>query len=55
MRIEYPGAIYHVINREDRREAIFRDDGGCDDFLETLAGACEKTGFQVASCCIGMR
>ena len=23
--VEYPGAIYHVMNRGDRREAIFRD------------------------------
>ncbi len=26
LRIEYPGAIYHVINRGDRREAIFQND-----------------------------
>jgi hypothetical protein len=26
LRIEYPGAIYHVLNRGDRREDIFRDD-----------------------------
>ena len=25
-RIEYSGAIYHVINRSDRRENIFEDD-----------------------------
>ena len=24
--IEYPGAIYHVMNRGDRREFIFKDD-----------------------------
>jgi hypothetical protein len=24
LRIEYPGAIYHVLSRGDRREAIFR-------------------------------
>ena len=24
-RIEYPGAIYHVMNRGDRREPIFHD------------------------------
>jgi len=22
LRVEYPGAIYHVINRGDRREAV---------------------------------
>jgi hypothetical protein len=26
LRMEYPGAIYHLMNRGDRREAIFRDD-----------------------------
>ena len=26
VRIEYEGAIYHVLNRGDRREAIFHDD-----------------------------
>ena len=26
LRIQYPGAIYHVMNRGDRREAIFKDD-----------------------------
>ena len=25
LRIEYPGAIYHVMNRGDRREPIFRN------------------------------
>jgi hypothetical protein len=36
MRIEYPGAIYHVLSRGDRREAVFLDDGDCHDFLKTL-------------------
>ena len=26
LRIEYPGVIYHVLNRGDYREAIFRDE-----------------------------
>ena len=26
LRVEYPGAIYHVMNRGDRRELIFHDD-----------------------------
>jgi hypothetical protein len=24
--IQYPGAIYHVMSRSDRREAVFEDD-----------------------------
>ena len=39
LRIEYPGAIYHVMNRGDRREPIFRDDLDHEKFLATLAGA----------------
>jgi len=26
LRIQYPGAIYHAMNRGDRWEAIFEDD-----------------------------
>jgi putative transposase len=26
IRVEYPGAIYHVLSRGDRREDIFLDD-----------------------------
>jgi putative transposase len=26
VRIEYPGAVYHLMNRGDGREAIFRND-----------------------------
>ena len=28
LRVEYEGAIYHVMNRGDRREPIFVDDEG---------------------------
>ena len=34
LRIEYPGAIYHVLSRGDRREAIFRHDADRKLFLE---------------------
>jgi len=26
LRVEYPGAVYQVMSRGDRREPIFRDD-----------------------------
>ena len=26
LRIQYPGAIYHILSRGDRREPIFKDD-----------------------------
>jgi REP element-mobilizing transposase RayT len=47
VRVEYPGAIYHVMNRGDRREPIFKDDADRQRFVETLAEACAKTGWQV--------
>jgi REP element-mobilizing transposase RayT len=52
LRVQYPGAIYHVMNRGDRREPIFKDDQDRRLFLTTLAEACEKTGWQVHSLCL---
>jgi hypothetical protein len=34
------------MSRGDRREDIFLDDVDRQDFLKTLAEACQKTGFQ---------
>ena len=47
LRMEYPGAIYHVMNRGDRRESIFLSDSDRRLFLETLAQTCEKTNWPV--------
>ncbi len=47
VRIEYPGAIYHVMARGDRREAIVADDEDRRTFVKTLGQACERTGFRV--------
>jgi len=47
LRVEYPGAIYHVMNRGDRRDLIFMDDADRQRFVETLGEACAKTGWQV--------
>jgi len=47
LRVEYPGALYHVMNRGDHREPVFRDDRDRQCFVETLGEACQKTGWQV--------
>ena len=52
LRIQYPGAIYHVMNRGDRREPIFKDDRDRIRFVETLAEACGKTAWQVHAYCL---
>jgi REP element-mobilizing transposase RayT len=40
------------MSRGDRREAIFLDDVDRQDFLKTLAEACQKTGCQVHAYCL---
>ncbi len=52
LRVEYPGAIYHVMSRGDRREDVFLDDVDRQDFLKTLAEACQKSGWQVHAYCL---
>jgi hypothetical protein len=47
MRVEYPGAICHVMDRGDRREDIFVKDIDRQDFLKTLAEA-----WQVQAYCL---
>ena len=45
-RVPYSGAVYHVLNRGDRREDIFQSDNDWRLFLETLGQAFEKTDRQ---------
>lgn len=52
LRVEYPGAIYHVMNRGDRREAIFKNDGDRERFLETLGETCARTNWQIHAYCL---
>jgi putative transposase len=52
LRVEFPGAIYHVMNRGNRRESIFHDDSDRQHFLDTLAESCAKTGWQVQAYCL---
>lgn len=44
LRIEYPGALYHILSRGNERGAIFRDDKDHTIFLETLRESAEITG-----------
>ncbi len=52
LRIQYEGAIYHVMNRGDRREDIFHDDSDRQLFLRTLGEACARTGWQIHAYCL---
>ncbi|CAN5551700.1 hypothetical protein BH20VER3_BH20VER3_16770 [soil metagenome] len=52
LRIEYPGAIYHVLSRGDRREPIVRDDVDRKLWLDLLAKTCGRTGWEMHAYCL---
>src|ERR1039458_7087460 len=47
LRIEFAGALYHVMARGNQRQVVFRDDRDHARFLETLGEACQKTGWRI--------
>ena len=46
LRLQYPGAIYHVMNRGDHGADIFQSDADRERFLSTLEDCCRKTPWQ---------
>ena len=48
-RIEYAGAMYHVMSRGDHGEEIFRDNADREQFLECLGEVCGRTGWKIHS------
>ena len=46
-RLEYEGAVYHVMNRGNHQQAIFRTDEDRSMFLSSLKEGCERTGWVV--------
>ena len=52
LRIEYPGAWYHVMNRGRRGESIFRIAGDYDIFLGVLKETVELFHLKVAAYCL---
>jgi len=51
-RFEFPGAIYHVINRGNYRSWIFEDDGAKIGFQKCLLEACEFAGWTLHAYCV---
>ena len=52
LRIQYEGAIYHLMSRGDHREDIFLGDHDRELFLKSLGEACAKTDWQVHAWCL---
>jgi len=46
-RVEYPGALYHVITRGNQRQKIFYDDGDRRKYLEILSRLKQAHSFRV--------
>jgi REP-associated tyrosine transposase len=52
LRIEFPGAVYHVTSRGDRRESIFVDDEDRQSLLEVVAQALSRFDAEALSYCL---
>ena len=52
LRIEFPGAFYHVTSRGNERKAIFRSFGDREKFLSYLESATERYGAVVHVYCL---
>jgi putative transposase len=52
LRIEFPGATYHVTSRGDQREVIYRDGEDRASQLAVIGQAMERFDAQVLACCL---
>lgn len=52
LRIEYPGAWYHVMNRGRRAEDVFLDKEDYEGFLELLKESSEMWNVRIAAYCL---
>jgi REP element-mobilizing transposase RayT len=52
LRIEYPGAIYHVISRGNEKKAIFKTRRDREQFLGYLESATERYGAIIYAYCL---
>jgi REP element-mobilizing transposase RayT len=47
LRSQYPGALYHLINRGNYQSDVFETAGAATAFARTLAQACERHGWRI--------
>ena len=52
LRIEYPGAVYHVTSRGNARKKVFRDDQDREIFLDTLASVVKRYNWLCHAYCL---
>ena len=51
LRVEYPGAVYHVLNRGNYRKPVFETPEARDAFEACLFAACERYGWRLYAYC----
>jgi putative transposase len=49
LRVEYPGAIYHVMCRGNARQKIFREDADHQRLLDGMALTVSRLGWEILS------
>jgi putative transposase len=52
LRVEYAGAVYHLMSRGNGKQDIFLDAKDCKMFIKALGETCEKTGWRVYAFCL---
>ena len=52
LRVEYPGAVYHVLNRGNYRKPVFGTPQTRDAFIRCLFQACQRCGWRLYAFCI---
>lgn len=52
LRVEYSGAVYHVINRGNYRKDLFTDEGTHLAFERCLFEACERNSWELDGFCV---
>jgi hypothetical protein len=51
LRIEFPGALYHITARGDRRETIYAGDADREVFLEILRDVIDRFEWRCHAYC----
>jgi len=52
LRIEYPGAVYHVLNRGNYRTHIFSQEKAKQSFEDCLFNACVRYNWRLYAYCL---
>ena len=52
LRVEFPGAVYHVTSRGNARKAIYLSDGDRYDFLDVLQQVVQRYHWLCHSYCL---